>query len=64
MAVVVYRKEQVNNGIEYYKPALSGEFMKRACAQVNKSPVHNFDIFFGADISMEKLYTILWLCRE
>lgn len=32
--------------MEYYKPALSGVFMKRARAQVGKPPVHNFDIFF------------------
>lgn len=31
--------------MEYYKPALSGVFLKGACAHVNKSAIHNFSVF-------------------
>lgn len=50
--------------MEYYKPTLSGVFIKRAHAQAGKPPVYNFDIFFWSDISTEtKRYMIFCLCE-
>lgn len=51
--------------MEYYKPARSGVFMKRARAQAGKPPVHNFDIFLWSDISTKtKRCTTLCLCPK
>lgn len=55
--------ESNNSIVEYYKLAVSGVFMQRACTQVNKSPVDNFS--FGQTFPRENsLLLVLWLCRE
>lgn len=48
--------------MEYYKPALSGVFIKRARAQAGKPPVHNFDIFFCQTFPPKQNAALYFVC--